>query len=181
MIISNLSAMGVVYKLDWLDLLMQLDPAQVADVVKWAFMIVLVTVTAFAGLKHARGQFRMGDGQVDERERLTLARTWLALIVLAQMQSPFLPLVYGSLAVVWLIALFAVPGGRTVVRGLLVTMGWLLFAFPAPFPIGPKSIATDLAVTLFAFFVAVTLCISLVICAGRTRSSTTPATLDAEP
>ncbi len=180
-ILENQSIMGAVSKLDWMDLLTRFEPAQVAELMKIIFAIMLVGVTAFVGLKHARGSFVSGDGRNDERQRLMLARTWLALIVLGQMLSPFLPTAYGNLAVLWLIGLSAGPTKRPILRGLLVALGWLLFAFPVPFSVGPKSIAPDMAVTLFGFFVAAMLAISVLIWAGRMQLSTAPAARNPEP
>jgi len=177
--VVSVSAMAVVYKLYILDLLTQFNPNHLADLVKTAFAIMLVMATAFAGWKDAR-VFVSGDSAYED-ERLTLARTWLALLILGQMQSPFLPTVYGNLTVVWLIALFAVPGKRPILRGLLIAMGWLLFALTVPLPIGPNSIIPETALTLLAFLVALLLSISVVIGSWRTRTNTTPATFDAAP
>jgi len=168
-ILTNWSLLGVAYKLEMQKLLMELDPAQVADAMKITFAIVLVTLTAFVGLRHARSSFLSGGTSLNERGRLIQTRTWLALIVLGQMLSPFLPWSYGSLAVVWLIALLAAPSERPILRGLLVAVAWLFFVVTVPFPIKPES---TLPVTLFAFFVAVALGISVLILAGRIQPST---------
>ena len=106
--INNSSVLGIVYKLARLDLYSIEAAGGIAKVVTWAFSGLLVVVAVWVGLRQGRGSPRGGLGREtssSEMTRMWSARVWIALLVLAQLRSPFLPWSYGNVAVIWLVVM----------------------------------------------------------------------------
>ena len=77
-----------------------------AKVVGWIWTVVIVAITVVLARRTR-----------DDREILS----WLAVLVLATLRSPFLPQAYGAMPPLWLLTLLAgtlVPTGRTLLLTL---------------------------------------------------------------
>jgi alpha-1,2-mannosyltransferase len=111
----NLSVPGIVFKLKLLGVPGMGFPA--AKVVGWIWTLVILTATVVLA-RRAR----------EDREILS----WLAVLVLATLRSPFLPQAYGVVPPLWLLTLFAatlVPTARTLLFTLAAV---LVFAHYEP-------------------------------------------------
>jgi hypothetical protein len=75
---------------------------------------------------------------------------WLALIVVGQLTSPFLPWVYGNIAVLWLLLLLAPSGPRPWKAWALLVPACAALSVTVPLPVGPRESAFDLIYTLLA-------------------------------
>lgn len=177
-ILGNLSVMGVVYKLHTLDLSAQLDPAWLSSALMWLFSAVLVMVIAATGWRDYRRGNALNRAPLQPFERLDLARIWVVLLILGQLRSPFLPFVYGGIAIVLLIALLLPVGGRWVGRGILVALLWLLYSIGFPLPYGSESVSVDLMVSLLPSLVALALCLFTVVRHTRRRCSADESEVD---
>ena len=75
---------------------------------------MLVVVAVWVGLRQGRGSPGGGldtETSSSEMTRMWSARVWIALLVLAQLRSPFLPWGYGNVAVIWLVVMMLpLPG-----------------------------------------------------------------------
>jgi alpha-1,2-mannosyltransferase len=120
----NVSAPGTVFKLHLLGVPGMGFPA--AKVVGWIWTIVILAATV-ALARRAR----------EDREVVT----WLAVLLLATLRSPFLPQTYGVLPPLWLLTLFAatLPPTRRVLAAtsaialflwILIPQDWTLALFP---------------------------------------------------
>jgi len=135
----NASFTGIAYRLQQLDLLA--DPERVAKLVTWGMGILLLLLAWICGRI-----WRHSDSASTGERRHAELGVWLALLLLAQMRSPFLPAGYGSFVVLWLLAtLVAAPGGRTswYLRALLAAPIWYLVATPVPLPFGGSGVRLD--------------------------------------
>ncbi len=157
----NLSVMGAAFKLAHLDLLGGWDAERVAKTLTLVFTGVLALALIAIGVTGLAARNRAGpSGQTVGRQLEGL--TWLAILVLGQLRSPFLPWGYANLAVLWLLALLLpVLGGRPTAQGgaLLLAMG---FAVNVPLFFGPETVAFDLWYTLAALVIIVTVCLGIV-------------------
>ncbi len=100
----NLSVPGIVFKLKLLGVPGMGFPA--AKVVGWVWTAAIVALTVVLARRTR-----------DDREILS----WLAVLVLATLRSPFLPQAYGAMPPLWLLTLLAgtlVPTGRTLLLTL---------------------------------------------------------------
>lgn len=148
----NFSLMGAIHKLKFFELELDLKP--IAGWAVWIYTAVLALV-AFAAGRRA--------GPIDDRRdtpaRLQLARSWIALLVLAELRNPFLPWGYGAMPVLLLVAFLWPADGRWSRRPVLIGALWLLFAVALPLPFGPATPALDAGFALVA--VGVAICVSL--------------------
>jgi hypothetical protein len=111
----NLSIPGIAFKLKLLGVPGMGFPA--SKVLGWIWTVVILGVTVVLGRRTR-----------DDREILS----WLAVLVLATLRSPFLPQAYGAMPPLWLLTLFAatlVPTARTL---LLTLAAVLVFAHYEP-------------------------------------------------
>ena len=86
-----------------------------------------------------------------------MARAWVALIVLAQLRSPFLPATYGNIAILMLLALLLPLGRVTIPRLTFIGLAFVGFGLVLPLPFGPASSAFDFIFTIVAIVSAVVL------------------------
>lgn len=157
--LGNSSVMGAVYKLNELDWLGGADPDSVARVVMWVYTGVLLIVTALAGAHHWRVAAATGFVTKAPADlRLHMARIWFVLIILAQLRSPFLPSVYGNIAILWLLTLLLPTRDRWRAKTMALAAAWLIFAVPIPLPFGPAEVSLDFGFTLGAFGLVVGIC-----------------------
>jgi alpha-1,2-mannosyltransferase len=159
-ILANSSIMGIPFKLEALGVASPWEPKTVARVLTWIYTLVVFAVVVLAARRHEAGGSRGRDSETTEEARLFTARLWVALIVLAQLRSPFLPGVYGNTAILLLLALLLPLNGARPIRLVLIAVGVLAFAAVVPLPLGPVSSAFDYAfstiATLFAAGLAIT-------------------------
>lgn len=100
----NLSVPGIVFKAKLLGVPGMGFPA--AKVVGWMWTVTILALTVLLA-RRARA-----DGEI---------LSWLAVLVLATLRSPFLPQAYGAMPPLWLLTLFAatfVPTGRALLATL---------------------------------------------------------------
>lgn len=129
---SNLSVAGIPYKMEKLDMLASCDPAAVARVLRWIYTGILAGVIILLGFTNRRSA--PFDSAVGNRGtgRMMQAQLWLALLILAQLLSPFLPWGYSNVPILWLLTLLAL-GSNSWSRwtGFLIA-GWVVFAVKRP-------------------------------------------------
>ena len=184
---NNSSVLGIVYKFARLGLYSIESAGGIAKIVTWAFSGLLVVVAVWVGLRHGRGSPRAGldtETSSSEMTRMWSARVWIALLVLAQLRSPFLPWGYGNVAVIWLVVMMLPPPGSYHLSAWLVVPLWALFTPTVPLFFGPLTETFDLVYTLVAAVLVVGLCLITVIRYSRApRSSflTEQASADVEP
>ncbi len=119
-IVTNMSPFGLPFKLELLGLEVG-DPWVLARRIGHGYTIVLALLALWAGR-------RVGD-------RRAQAMTWMALLVLAALQSPFAP-GYVAIAFLWALTLLSAE-----VRGAPAAVGlgilWILVTILPPLPVGP--------------------------------------------
>ena len=172
--INNSSVLGIVYKLARLDLYSMESAGGIAKIVTWAFSVFLVVVAVWVGLRQGRGSPRGGLGREtssSEMARMWSARVWIALLVLAQLRSPFLPWGYGNVAVIWLVVMMLPLPGSHYLPALLVVPLWALFTPAVPLFFGPLTEIFDLVYTLVAAVLVVGLCLMAVVRYSRAPRS----------
>ena len=160
---ANLSVMGAVYKLQKLGLLGEIDPAVVAKVAAWIYTGLLIGVLALLGVKHGKHRLDHLGESPPTTNRSTLAATWIVIIILGQMRSPFLPWGYGNIAPLFLLALLISMSGHRIGWIVSLIATWCVFCVPTPLPFGPETIRFDMAYTLGAFVILLSLCIGVVV------------------
>ncbi len=116
-ILTNMSPFGLPFKLQLIGVQFD-DPWRMARLIGRIYSVVLA-VLAFVAVR------RTGD-------RRSQAVTWMSLLVLAALQSPFAP-GYVCIGLLWAITLLATDV-RSVRGGLSLGLLWLLFAVFPPFP-----------------------------------------------
>jgi hypothetical protein len=135
--LGNASIMGLPIKLERIGLPLPGEPRAVAQALVWIYTLALTVIVVFAARRDAALDAGRAEG------RLLLARAWVALIVLAQLRSPFLPLVYGNSAILLLLALLLpLERVRPALLGL-IALGVVAYALILPLPFGPASSAFD--------------------------------------
>ncbi|MFQ5463904.1 MAG: glycosyltransferase family 87 protein [Phycisphaerae bacterium] len=143
----NLSVYGVPYKLEKLGVFGAFSPAKVATIFSWILTGSLVLILAGHRVQTNREQ----AGRVNPSSRFREAAVWLALLVLAQQRSPFLPWTYGTFATLWLIALLIMQGRGWWLRIVpLAAIGGML-AVNIPPPLGPDTDEFKLRYTLIGW------------------------------
>lgn len=158
---SNMSVMGLAYKLARLELLGGLDPHVTAQIITWAFTFVALGVLVALGIQHRRFDRAAGAVSPSRTARQALAVSWLVILILGQLRSPFLPWIYGNMIIVWLLALLLHDERRWLDRAILMALAWCVFAIGVPLPFGPDTIRYDMAFTLIAFTLLFVLTIGL--------------------
>lgn len=157
-ITSNLSVVGVSYKLEKLGVLVNTDPATVAGVLKWIYTAILVIVAIAVGVRH-RPQGSSIDA--DGKSRLALAQIWLVLLILGQLRSPFVPWGYGNVAILWLLTLTVLGGEGGLWKKGGLGLGWLVFAVKLPQMFGLESGTFSLLYSLATLLLLFTLCLTI--------------------
>lgn len=175
----NLSAIDIPYKLAKLGWLGTIDPKPIASVVSAAYALLLLLVVAVMGMGHARlqGALEADDANLRGPQsrfnplcgRLHFAQAWLALLVLGQLRSPFLPWAYGGIAILWLLAMCLPGQNRWPIKAILVAIAWFAFSRHIPLSFGPGFVTFDLLYTLGGTAVALGLALFLTL---RTTSGT---------
>ena len=150
--LANSSIMGIPFKLEKIGIPFPWEPRAAARVLTWIYTLLVLVVVVLIARRHGAMDSGWSDSEKSAENRLSLARVWLALIVLAQLRSPFLPGVYGNSAILLLLALLLPLDRVRPVRLALIAVGVLAFAVVLPLPLGPVSSAFD-----FAFSTAATL------------------------
>jgi len=128
----------------------------------WAFTAVLLTLIAVISTAHRR--MTTSHQPEDEAQpvpswRHQLVTSWLVILILAQMRSPFLPWTYGNIAILWLLAMMIPTVGSWLMRTLAIALIWLIMAIDLPLPYGPATLTPDLIYGL----IGTTLIISLIL------------------
>ncbi|MGD2111102.1 MAG: glycosyltransferase family 87 protein [Phycisphaerae bacterium] len=158
---ANLSVMGVAHKLSRLDLLGELDPIAVAKVLSLVFTIVLAAGLLAIGIgDFARRRTERAPSESNTATHLE-ALAWLAILIVAELRSPFLPWGYANLPILWLLTLLLAqrwwrPAKHVVLLALIVG-----FAVNIPLFFGPPTVTFDLWYTVAAFLVILTICMSI--------------------
>lgn len=142
--LKNSSIVGVPYKFGLLDLAG--EPERLVPVFVWGFTLVIIGLLVVVGLRRSSDptQREQRDAFVDRLQRV---RIWLAILVLGQLRSPFLPSTYGNLPVLMLLLFLLVerPGWY---RNIWVLASFILLSMPVPLPWGPMGIMPDVWFTL---------------------------------
>ncbi len=168
----NSSLMGMLYKFVQLDMLQQETANMLAAPVMWVFTAILLTLIVVISLAHRRmtsPHQSDNDPQDQSILRQTLVTSWLVIIILAQMRSPFLPWTYGNIAILWLLALLIPTVKRWRFRTLFIAFFWVIIAIDLPLPYGPGTLTPDLIYGLVGTTMVISLCLGMV-CSLR-RSS----------
>ncbi len=158
---SNLSVMGVPYRLDKLGLLGGLDPAPIARVLVWVYTLVLGGAIVIAGWRTARISGGGLSVEIPGPNRRHLVLVWFALLALGQMRSPFLPWGYGNAINLWLISLLLAMTGGSIGRIVPLILMWMLCFFILPLPFGPPTVVFDLTYALVVVVIIMVLCLVL--------------------
>jgi hypothetical protein len=168
----NSSMMGIAYKLNMMDLLGGSEPVGIAKVVTWVHTGFLLIAIIVAGRRQRVRGGTTETGADENVARMAMARCWLALLILGQMRSPFLPWGYGNVMVLWLLALM-IPEGRRWLAGLIVLVPiWAYYATPIPLPFGPPMLSVDLIYTLGATVMTLILCFGVTLSRPRPETAT---------
>ncbi len=156
--LANSSVMGIPYKFAELGITFPWETAITARILTWIYTLIVIAVVVLAARRHAAAGSPLTDVGLASETKLGMARLWIALLVLGQLRSPFLPGVYGNTAIILLLALHLPLTGIRIPRLVLVALGVIVFAVILPLPVGPASSALDNAfsilTTLFAAGVA---------------------------
>ena len=153
--LANASIMGLPVKLDRLGVPLPGEPRAVARVLVWVYTLALFVIVVLT----ARRDEAIDVGEAGNRQ--LLARAWVALVVLAQLRSPFLPMTYGNSAILLLLALLLpLDRVRPALLGL-IALGAVAYALVLPLPIGPASSAFDHGFSVVATLVAAGLAIAV--------------------
>ena len=110
----------------------------------------MIAVVVLAARRHAAAGSPLTDVGLTSETKLCMARLWVALLVLGQLRSPFLPGTYGNTAIIILLALHLPLTGMRILRMALVALGVIVFAMILPLPVGPTSSTLDYAFGIFA-------------------------------
>lgn len=154
--VTTLSVAGIPPKLSLLGLL-DADPNRIATLLSWVFSIFLLVIPVVTGMRHHRVRPSKEETGCSRRTSAILAASWLSMLVLAQMRSPLLPWVYGSLPALWLVVLFALGTRRWSPLWFLPV--WAVLATPMLVPIGPPTPTLDLYFTLIAQLITLALAV----------------------
>jgi hypothetical protein len=161
--LSNTSVMGLFYKIKESGIATDWDPRLTAKIASWVYSLALVGIAVVAGRRDAKvSADEMGRNPLT---RLRIARSWVALIVLAQARSPFLPEVYGSTAILFLLALMLPVDRASFARLFIVAAAMCLFATGLPYPMGPVRSAFDFGLSMLA--TVFVLCLAFVMATRR--------------
>jgi len=179
--LANSSIMGMPYKLKGMGIASKWDPKTTASVVVWLYTLVAITIAAIAGSCHAATRKACPRGSDPAEVRLSKARIWAALIVLAQLRSPFLPSGYGAAAILIFLTLLLPVEKPGLVRLLLIAAGMSLFATQLPLAIGPSSSAFDFGVSFLATATAVVVAITVALRRPRSLPDSPPASASCVP
>lgn len=160
-LVKNCSMLGVAYKLEKLGLLS--DPKAAATQVLWTYTALLGVALLVVGL---RRRCWTDGGETQSGQRLALAQVWLAVLILGQLRSPFLPWTYGNIAVLLLLILLLparmnAAGGRFATAFLIAA--WVMLAVSLPLPFGPPTVTPELIYTLVALGITLALCAAVVL------------------
>jgi len=123
----NLSIPGLVFKLGIFGV-----PGMtfgVSKVIGWLYTLVAVVATVLA----ARRSVRDGESPL----------VWLAILILATLRSPFLPLAYGTFPAMWLLTLVVALRGPSIRTLALTIAAWLALCvyWPIDWPVDPRWLA----------------------------------------
>ena len=120
----NFSIPGLVFKLGQLGV-----PGMsffASKIVGWSYTAIVVAVTVLVARRSV----------AEDR----LPAVWMAILILATLRSPFLPIAYAAIPPLWLLTLIAArsaPTGRTLAQVVLL-WGLLNFYRPVDWPVDPR-------------------------------------------
>lgn len=136
----NLSIPGLVFKLKLFGVPGMSFPA--AKIVGWVYTVIVVAVTVMIARRFPRD---------DDKPAV-----WCAVLVLATLRSPFLPIVYGTIPAIGLLCLLAARRGLSLRALAGVMTAWLTLCvyWPIDWPADPRILAV---VTLVPLSVAIVL------------------------
>jgi hypothetical protein len=102
----------------------------------WAYTILAVAVTVLIGQRTRR------EGETPETSETPLV--WLAILILAALRSPFLPLTYGAFPPLWLLTLLVAVHAPSVKTLSPLILGWIALCamWPLDWPIDPRLLAS---------------------------------------
>lgn len=159
----NWSVMGIFPKLEKLGWIADIDGAAARKIVSVLYSGLLLLIVVPLGLKHGPTTPPVDRDANGRPRRVSIARIWLVVLVLAQFRSPFLPWAYGGTAILWLLLLLLPSQGKWTGKALLLGLGCLLVSTHIPLPYGPPKTAFDLSYTLAAQLGVLVLCLLIVI------------------
>jgi hypothetical protein len=161
--LGNMAVRAIPYKLQSLGLGQSWDVATIGAWVNRTYGVLLLILTIVVGRRLSRGS----PGEVLPDRRLPMVRIAAALLVLAQLASPFSPAVYANLPFLLLIILWIPAEHPSWARIALLALGMLVFSFNTPLPVGPPSAAFDSVYTLCAVMAIASLAIWTVLAMSR--------------
>jgi hypothetical protein len=100
-----------------------------SKIVGWAYTVVAAAAVILAALRPAR----LADQPL----------VWLAILILATLRSPALPVAYAALPAVWLLTLLGAPWTRSAIGVLALLAGWLALSvyWPIDWGLDPRWIS----------------------------------------
>ena len=120
-LVTNMSVNAIPHKLHFLGHLAA-KPPLLSPWIVWSFSGLALLLVVVAGLRHGRtpsaasaasapsaASAASAPSAASAADRLWRMRTWLAMLALVQLRSPFLPFTYGVIATLWLL-LLPLPG-----------------------------------------------------------------------
>lgn len=168
-LMENISIIGISYKLEKLGVLS--NPALISKILVWIFTgLIFLVLYLVRTRKHDKIIADKSDEQIHSY-RLSLAKIWIVLIIMAQMRSPFLPWVYGNFAVLWLVALLIPNINGQWWKMLRLTIFWFMLAMILPLPWGPPNLTLELVWSLIATLVTLVICTIIVVRFVRANTS----------
>ncbi|HZI94807.1 MAG TPA: glycosyltransferase family 87 protein [Patescibacteria group bacterium] len=142
---SNLSIPGLVFKLKLFGGAALSFGA--AKLLGWGYTLVALAVTVFAGSRTLRD---------DEKPQ-----TWMAILILATLRSPFLPQTYGVYPPVWLLTLLAATLAPLRRAPFMILCAWIALNlyWPSDWPMDPRvrAIASTVALVVTLLLVVLAL------------------------
>jgi len=135
----NLSVPGIVFKLKLFGVPgMGFGASKIAG---WCYTLVAVAATFFAGRR-----------PIEHHEK---PLAWLAILILATLRSPFLPVVYAAFPAVWLLTLVAAQAAPTAKNLAMMLLAWAALSvyWPIDWAVDPRLLAVATAVPQTAIVV----------------------------
>jgi hypothetical protein len=130
------------------------------DTVAWIWTLLAIALAVLAGRRRSR------------MSRLELACCWLSLLTLASFRVRFVPDIYGLIAPMWLLILIAASAKWTWRNGAILAGTWIALNAVVPFENTPLAGNYRLMVSTVSQFVALGLCLSVLIAYVRRSQQT---------
>ena len=138
------------------------NPMPFAKVLIWVYGLAVLGLAYWTG-------HRTRSAASARLAAFTEPAIWLAILVLAQACTPFVPWYYGNFVIMWLIAIWlAAVRSRLAAAALLAA--WAVLAVHLPFPYGPSDLTLDWLVAHVAVIGSLAFAVvTLVLLARRQR------------